>query len=110
MIRLAPVYDFIRHSSLVIRHLVLACAALLLPQDVTAQNVLEYGGFFEQSARLYAGKPNSSDTLSSTTGYFHLWSRATLNPRFSWRGSVDFRLDTRHDIDRRRWTDVGRRG
>src|SRR5881397_1557692 len=110
MIGWAAVYDFIRHSSLVIRRLWLACAPLLLLQDVTAQNVLEYGGFFEQSAQLYAGKPNSSDTLSSGTGRFHLWSRATLNPRLSWRGSVDFRLDTHHDIDRRRWTDLGQRG
>src|SRR5437867_3926579 len=110
MIGLAPVYDFIRHSSFVIRHLMLACAALLLPPEVTAQNLVEYGGFFEQSAQLYAGKPNSSDTLSSSTGRFHLWSRARLNPRLSWRGSVDFRLDTHHDIDRRRWTDLSQRG
>jgi hypothetical protein len=101
--------DSIRHSSFVIRHLVLACA-LLLPLEVAAQNPLEYGGSYEQSAQFYARRPNPSDTRSAIAGRFHLWSRATLTPHFSWRGSLDFRLDTHHDVDRRRWADLSQRG
>lgn len=61
------------------------------------------------SGQVYAGKPNASDARAIGTSQFQLWCRATLNSRFSWRGTLDFQLDTHGNIDRRRWADVSQR-
>jgi len=75
-----------------------------------AQFAWEYGGFVEQVAQAYARRPNPSDSHAISAGRLQLWTRATLGPRLSWRGSLDFGLDTHRNVDRRRWTDLSQQG
>ena len=76
----------------------------------SGQKRFEYGGFLEASTQVYPRTPNPADTHAIGAGRFQLWSRATLNNRISWRGRVDFQLDTHLDVYRNRWTDLTQRG
>jgi hypothetical protein len=78
--------------------------------EVSAQSTWEQGGFLENSAVFSARRPYPSDTHAAGSTQLQLWARSSLHRRLSVRGSLDFRLDTHHDIDRRRWTDASQRG
>jgi hypothetical protein len=105
----------VRHSECKI---LLRCAWGLLPSvlglalcsPAFPQKSSEYGGFVRETAQIFARKPNSSDTYVNGTGQFQFWYRATIQERFSFRGAVDFQLDTHGDVDRDRWFDLSQRG
>jgi hypothetical protein len=86
------------------------CFCVLVCRPVFAQKPFEVGGFLEGSAQAFARKPNPSDTYATGAAHFQLWSHAKLSDRISWRGRVDFRLDTHLDVDRHRWLDISQRG
>lgn len=75
-----------------------------------AQKPFEAGGFLDTSSVVYARTPNPSDAYAAGATHFQLWSHAKLSDRISWRGQVDFRLDTHLDVDRHRWLDLSERG
>ena len=84
--------------------------SLFLCGSALAQQPFEFGGFLEESGQFFARKPNPSDAYATGAAHFQLWSRAKLNSRISWRGQVDFRIDTHRNVDRNRWADFSDRG
>lgn len=86
------------------------CFCLFISGPALAQKRFELGGFLEGSAQVYPSAPNSSDAHAAGSGRFQLWSRAKLSSRISWRGRVDFRIDTHLDADRNSWADLSQRG
>jgi hypothetical protein len=75
-----------------------------------SQHSWEYGGFLQGSGQVYAQTPNPSDAYAEGTAHFQLWGRAVFSKRFSWRGTIDFQLDTHGNVDRGRWLDLEQRG
>lgn len=75
-----------------------------------AEDRWDYGGFLRESGQVFAKTPNSSDAYAEGNSQFQLWGRAILNKRVSWRGTVDFQMDTHRNVDRGRWTDLEQRG
>jgi hypothetical protein len=90
--------------------LLLQIMGALLLAPAFGQVSWEHGGFLEESGQLFARRPNPSDTYAAGAGYFHLWSRAAVNNRLSFRGALDFRIDTHRDVSRRDWFELGDRG
>ncbi len=90
--------------------LILSCISFLSSPKALAQKKFELGGFMDGSGWIYPIAPNEPDAHATGTARFQLWSRAALTPKFSWRGKMDFRLDTHRDIDRERWFDLDQRG
>jgi hypothetical protein len=83
---------------------------LALSAAAFGQSSLEYGGFFQESAQLFARKPNPSDVHVQGAAQFEIWCRTKINNRYSWHGSFDLQLDTHRDVDRNRWFDLSERG
>jgi hypothetical protein len=90
--------------------LLLLCCTPFFCRAAGAQKKFELGGFFESSAQVYSDVPSGDDARAAGAGRFQLWSQASLAPRFSWRGRLDFRLDTHKDVDRGKWLDLDQRG
>jgi hypothetical protein len=84
--------------------------SLFLCGSAFAQKPFEFGGFLEASGRLFARRPNPPDAYATGASHFRLWSHATLSRCISWRGQVDFRIDTHRNVDRGRWADFNGRG
>jgi hypothetical protein len=83
---------------------------LIFSPAAYSQNSVEYGGFLQESAQVYAETPNLSDAYFEADTHFHFWCRAPIKKKLSWRGAFDFQLDTHKNVDRGRWADLAQRG
>jgi hypothetical protein len=89
--------------------LLLAAVAYSLP-TAFSQKRFEAGGFLQAGAQFFARRPNPADTYAIGSTRLQLWSRTSLTRYLSLRGTCDLQIDTHHDIDRDRWSDVSQRG
>ena len=99
--------DFERNRAVLLRLMMLLWAVSgTAGGHAHGQSRLGYGGYLEASAQVYPRTPNPADAHAVGEGRFQLWSRVKLSDHISWRGRVDFRLDTHLDVDRHEWTDL----
>ena len=74
------------------------------------QNSWEYGGFLQESGRIYAQEPNPADAYAEGSAQFQLWGRASIRKNISVKSVLDFRIDTHRNVERGRWLDLEQRG